>query len=490
MKLVKKRNRIELVPENVIDSVMINRIKMKCSVFTKIGGGVLKPSKMFYLYDEENDTLVISCNQLDQITKMLLENGVQYTMSESVPKVATHNLDIATRPGMEFRDDVQRDYHKYLQNDYNTYLCQLQAGKGKTGSTLLSLLSDGKHSRMLICIQPTFNNIWFDAIEKFTNIESDKIVTVSGMTELLNIDSIEDDVAVVIISSVTLRNYFDSFYSGNLDTEMRPEHIPQILGTPVMILDEPHMDFSLAYKTVLALNPKKTIMLTASYDSPQDDPVVKRFKKLIILPEQVMPKAEFDKYVNVAFMQYRFNDIHKLVYMNKYTKYYSQVMLENSILKDNTRRVNYFKMVLSVAEQFYDRKHRMLVLFSRKDMCRAFYQYLVDNELYPEKDISTYLGGDSATVLESDIIISTEKSCGTGKDIDNCQCTVNTINSKSDYFGIQVSGRNRKMKDTEQYYVTLWATNITQHGTYKKYNMDLFHTRAKKITNDYYSYPV
>ena len=99
-----------------------------------------------------------------------------------------------------------------------------------------------------------------------------------------------------------------------------------------------------------------------------------------------------------------------------------------------------------------------------------------------------FISGDkNKENLKSDIVISTGQSGGTGIDIENLQTTVNTINTGSDYSCIQYSGRNREMKDVEQYFLTLSATNIQAHMAYLRSNRELYEDRAKNLFLNYFT---
>lgn len=491
-------DRRKLIIEPTIDNMVLaemlyNIIAKKCSTYKPIRRGRYTNfvvDKEFYIREKRNiglDRIIIHSRQLDDIKKTLDDNGVGYNIKILNSTYDNIPIENKLKDGMDFRDDLQREYNDYLLTSKDTYLCTLQTGKGKTGSTIISLMKRNNTSRFTLLIPPKFHLIWEDAFKKFTNITSKNILIVSGRDALYNLVNIKPDISVVVISPPTLREYLKDYYSGK-ELPITPEDIMRYIGSDTIILDEAHQDFNNLFINILALNPKNIIMLTASYESNKDDRKLKKYKEIMIPILDRMPQQELDKYVNVVFCQFRFDNVNKLRYMNPVMKWYSQSTLEGDILKYSIRYKNYFEMIIYFANRYYDMKNRLLVLFSTKDMVRSFYMYLKKNKIYGKKRISMYIeGSKDSSNLKADIIISTDKSCGTGVDIANVQTTMNTISTESEYFGIQSSGRNRKMENTEQYYLTLWATNIEAHNRYKKSNTKLFEERAKLIISDYYA---
>lgn len=497
MKLIRDRRRLYIEPDAsdmLLAEMIYSILAKKCTTYKIVKHGrntVFKADKEFFIKDKSyytaNKKMILHAGQIDEVIKVFQENGIKYTIEDGISNYKLIPIDNKLKPNMDFRDDLQRDYNDYLLTNKDTFLCTMQTGKGKTGSTIISLMKRQTISRFLLLIPPKFHLIWEDAFKKFTDISSENILIVSGRDALYNLVNIKPNISVVIISPPTLREYFKDYFSG-VKMPIKPSDIMKYVGSEYIILDEAHNDFNNLYINVLALNPKKVIMLTATYESSKDDRKVTKFKDMIIPEADRMPKQELDKYVNVVFCQFRFDNIQTLKYTNPVMKWYSHAILEANIVKTSTRYRNYFDMIIYFVNKYHDGKNRILFLFSTKDMVRNFYMYLKKNNIYGKKKLAMFIEGDKdKSNLRADVIISTDKSCGTGVDIEDVQVTMNTISTESEYFGVQSSGRNRKMDKTEQYYLTLWATNIEAHSRYKKSNSKLFAERAKEVINDYYA---
>lgn len=496
MNLIVDRRKLIIEPTNdnmILAEMLYSIISKKCSTYKPIRRGRhtnFVVDKEFYIREKRDkglDRIIVHSRQLNEIEKVLEDNGIGYKVKIVNSNYDNIPIENKLKDGMDFRDDLQREYNDYLLEPRDTYLCTLQTGKGKTGSTIISLMKRNNTSRFILLIPPKFHLIWEDAFKKFTNITNKNILIISGRDALYNLVNIKPVISVVIISPPTLREYLKDYYSGK-KLPITPNDIMKYIGGDTIILDEAHQDFNNLFINVLALNPKNVIMLTASYESNKDDRKIKKYKEIMIPTLDRMPQQELDKYVNIVFCQFRFDNVDKLKYMNPVMKWYSQAILESDILKYSNRYRNYFEMIIYFANKYYDNKNRLLFLFTTKDMVRSFYMYLKKTGIYGKKRIAMYIeGSKDSSNLKADIIISTDKSCGTGVDIENVQTTMNTISTESEYFGIQSSGRNRKMENTEQYYLTLWATNIEAHNRYKKSNTKLFEERAKLIISDYYA---
>lgn len=493
MKLVENRFQLQCHPENMYDIVRLDRLKTKYTVMKEVSRfntTVMEEDKEFYI--TENDTLIVSSTQQEEVKRYLSGYDglkVDYDVTIINEKQNLHPIHLKLNKGMALRDEIQEKYGEYLNKDGIRKLCRMQTGKGKTGSTIISILNMDKPKRIGVLLSPTYFNIWIDAFKKFTNIKDNEFYIIRGRESLYNLPIIsKSNVSVVLISTSTTRYVLKDYENGELEEELViPSEILGTLGIEYLIVDESHEDFNNIYKHVLHLNPYKLICLSATFESINDIDLVKKFKEVLFPEDSRMAVDELDKYVNVILMQFKFENIDTLKYLIPKKRWYSHILLENSILKNNKRKTNYFNMVERIIDRYYSGEGRILIMFSRSDMVREFKTYL-ENSKYGNKNILTMIQGDNkAKSLLADIIVSTDKSCGTGVDISNLPLTINTINGGSEYATIQGMGRNRKIDGTEVYYVNLWATNIPKHDKYIKIKKKIFRERAKTILTSYYA---
>ena len=483
-------HRLELYPKTMVGKMSMNSLESRSTTFQEIRRGrrtMTVPDKRFYLRSRDRDRYIFASNQYEDIKTFLTNNDVKFSVETVERDYTPIRTNISIKDGMKLRDDIQRTYSTFLDQRLGSVLCSLQTGKGKTGSTIISLLKRKPKNRIAILLSPRYNDTWIEALNKFTDVKKENILIISGRDSLYNIKDISDEIEVVIISPVTLRSFVKAYLEEE-EVPFAPDKIMEYIGSEDLIIDEVHEDFAGNYLNVLALNPKRYIALTASYSSKSDSDRIKKFKKIFVPHDNRLPEPDFDRYVNIVFCQYRLDDPQKVQHKNDYMGWYNHHVYEDSILSVKDYKESYFKMIVWFAKQYYDNKHRALFLMARVSMCHEFREWLIENKVFEGKVITVYADKNKhKDNLKDDIIISTSQSGGTGIDIINLQTTINTINVGSDYSCIQYSGRNRKMKDTEQYFLSLMATNIPAHMTYMKSNREIYEDRAKELLLNYYN---
>ena len=490
MDLIKKGHRLEIQPSTMVDKMIMPSLETRSTTFVDIRAGrrsMTIPDKRFFLKKKDKSLYIFSSNQLEDIKRVLETNDLEFKVIEEERDYKGVNTNISIKEGMKLRDDIQIEYSAFLDQYLPSVLCNLQTGKGKTGSTIISLLKREPKYRLSILISPRHHITWLEALYKFTDVEKSNILIISGRDSLLSLENIKDNIEIVILSPATIREYVKA-YLNNEELPFPPEKIMEFIGSEDLIIDETHEDFAGNYLNVLALNPKRYISLTASYSSKSDSDKLKKFKKIFIPNENRLPEAELTKYVNIIFCQYKLQNPAKVQHKNDITGWYNHPIYEQTMLDNPDFKESYFRMIIWFTKQYYDNKHRLLFLFYRVNICIEFNDWLIENNIFKDKTISVFIAGDKDKEnLKNDIIISTGQSGGTGIDIHNLQTTVNTINTGSDYSAIQYSGRNREMVGVEQYFLTLQAINITAHMNYMRNNREIYESRAKQLLLNFYT---
>ncbi len=493
MKLVENGFRLECTPENTLDVVKLDRLRNRFTSKKEVNKYktiVMEDDKYFYI--TKGDKLIISNTQKEEMVKYLGSYDsipVNYPIELVKRKDTLCPIKLSLKKGMALRDDIQEKYGEYLNTDGDRKLCRMQTGKGKTGSTIISILNMKTVNRIGVLLAPKYFLIWIDAFKKFTNIRDDEIYIIRGRESLYNINKLRTSNYKLVLFSTDTTRYLLKDYENDEEDECSPDPIDilPLLGIEYLVVDESHEDFNNIYRHVLHLNPVKLVCLSATYESFNDADIIKKFKR-VLFPEEIrMTEAELDKYVNVILLQFKFNRIETLKYLIPQKKWYSHTLLESNILKNESRKTNYFDLILYGMERYYIGTGRMLILFSTVAMVKEFKSYLDKIDKYKQKNIMTMVQGDNKAVsMTADIIISTDKSAGTGVDINNLPLTINTINGGSEYATIQGMGRNRKIDGKEVYFINLWAVNIPKHEKYIKTKKRTFRDRAKSMITTFY----
>ena len=81
-------------------------------------------------------------------------------------------------------------------------------------------------------------------------------------------------------------------------------------------------------------------------------------------------------------------------------------------------------------------------------------------------------------LLESDIIVSTNLSAGTGVDIPNLRVAIQTVSISSQVMNLQSLGRLRKLPGKDVRFCYIYSGNIAKQVEYHKRRIELFKERA------------
>lgn len=490
MKLIERNLNLVIEQESLLDALAINSLLKRTTTYrdVKIRGRMSTvEDKRFYLHNKRDNNYTFHINQKEEILQFFKENDIKVNITKEDVVIKRKPTRIKVRDGFNYRDDTQRRYAEFLAEDRRAALCTIETGGGKTGSTIMFLLKEKNPGKLLIFTAPRYYYIWEEAVVKFTDVKKENVYITSGRESLLQLMNDNDNVEVILLSPSTWRDYLKSYYSLDSNDTIKPDEFLHKVGIDTVVIDEAHDDFGGNFLGVLGLNPSRYIALTATYSSRYDSAKISKFKRYFIPDKDRLPIAEFKKFINVIFCQYRLENPNNVKYLNA-MDFYSHSLYEDSLCKSRTRMYKYFDMLLSFVHDYYDNKHRLLVLFATKNMCREFHYYVKKNKIFGSKKVATKLEGDAADVAyKAHVIISTDKSSGTGVDIENLQCTLNTIAIRSDNSSMQFKGRNREMDNVEQYYLSVSCTNIPQHVIYKKSNIVDFTNKSKAIMTNYYS---
>ena len=151
-------------------------------------------------------------------------------------------------------------------------------------------------------------------------------------------------------------------------------------------------------------------------------------------------------------------------YINVYAYYYYGLVPENKTIR--SQKYNHFRyeMELLKSKRAYDIWYRTLVrlidahYINRKDEGERCVIFMATKEMilkvvkelekqYPRLKVDYYIYGKSTDVFEeADIILTTLKGCGCGRDVPMLRTVINTISFKAVTTTKQCRGRLRKLK--------------------------------------------
>lgn len=280
------------------------------------------------------------------------------------------------------------------------------------------------------------------------------------------------DSQIIIISATTLRNYITDCEDIKLENDYGcdPIELYEILGVGFVVVDEAHENLHFNVKHVISTNVSRRLFLSATIKS--HDPFVNKMYEHIFPINTRYTNLAWDKYIEFTSIGYVLLEKDKAKYLGGDGRY-SHVAYEQWIFKSPVRLRNYMKMIRSIILRIFIDSHqegqKILVFMATVEMCRLTSLYLRNFTM--ELQVHDYTASHHISVLtKNDIIITTPKSCGTGKDVKGLVTALNTVAISSMEKNIQIVGRLRQVKElypnvTPAYY-QLVCMDIPQHVNY------------------------
>lgn len=330
---------------------------------------------------------------------------------------------------------------------------------GKTYMAIRSIIAIGK--RTLIVVPASLIKQWTLSIEAMSDA---KIGIIQGSKTIYDIIAsgyaIDSDILLASISTMY------EYASGTSDTySIAPPVRSFIKGIKVgvKIVDECHLNFSANNLIDIQSDVEHNIYLSATYlrSSKNSRAIFRR-----IYPDEIKYNGnDYNKYVNITECRYTVGPINpNFVTTNRG---WSQYKYEKFLLRSITKISDYLHRVLHpVVEHYYVSKRKpgqkLLILVGLTEFAEFLTQWF--KSMYPDLISTAFIyGTEEASVLESDIIVSTIGSAGTGKDIKGLRTMILFHSFSSETLTYQTIGRLRKMEDTPEFvYMVNTALDATR----------------------------
>lgn len=314
-----------------------------------------------------------------------------------------------------------------------------------THNTACAIRSASRLNKPTLIICSGLTDQWEQSFYKTTKLTSDDIFIIKGFPSLKKLFKENKDYKVYIASIETLR----SWITNQDDTYRTVPSYCQFLvlfkiGTK--IVDEFHLNFSAITSIDFRSNVENNIYLSAT--PARSDKNSNRIFNMIFPINTIDASSTYDKYVHCTTYTYRFDITNPRKLTNKFG--YNHIKYETQICANEDLRLEYFTRILKpVIDSHYINKFdngKLLILVQTVQLVHFLLAYC--EYYFPGKVVKSYVHGDSDDNLRnSDIIISTPKSAGTGTDIENLVCCLNTISVSSEPLVKQIFGRLRKLPD-------------------------------------------
>lgn len=395
-------------------------------------------------YDFEQRLGKLPRHTLKPLTDEMDLCGVRYEIVH-VEVPTGDPLGIQTRPGVEDRDYQTPIIDFLVNSDKPIRPLSQQTGDGKTYCAIKAAV---RLDRKAFVLTSGLTAQWKKSFVQFTDIDPDEVYLLQGFKSIADLIQSDFRPKVLIGSTQTIRAYCqrEEAYAA-----LPPIHqFLEAFGIGVKIVDECHMNFFANTQIDLQCQVPVNIYLSATY--LRTDACGLRIFNTIFPKSERYGEGNYKKYVNISFYSYDVGyiaedkDIHTM-------KGYSHNLYESKMLVDRDTRKEFGQVVAQLVRNHFltlrSPGQKMLILMNTIRGVEMLMGELATH--FPELTIKEYIHGSPDTHLGEgvDIIVSTPKSCGTGRDIKNLRTCLLTVSMSSEVQTKQILGRLRALPSGE-----------------------------------------
>lgn len=413
-----------------------------------------------FYYDEERRELRIPRGfDVSYVEKKFPNKLIEYTYRPDEYDKPVYTLKVMPK------SDIQRKSIAFLLGEENFRYTQkysqqslnLDTGDGKTYCVIASL-TFLQMTSLIVTHTESIKKQWNESLLYFTSLSQPHICNISGSNVIDKLIKLIESgktlpYKVYLVNHATIRNYakVNGWYSIT--------KLFKLLKIGVKVFDEAHLEFENLIKIDLFTNTKKTFYLTANFErSGVSENIVfeKCFKHIVKYGvETKEEKRKHIKYLGVLY--------------NTRPSLTTQASIKNAHGFDKNKYCDYeieqekfFEVVHTVLEICMKHEGKILILLSKIKACEVMYNDIVEylKEIKSDYTVAIYNSSipekDKEIALERDIIISTQKSLGTGNDIKGLRSVIMTEQYSSKIIANQTAGRLREYsKDEYTFYIEL-----------------------------------
>lgn len=432
------------------------------------------------VYDRSTRCFRFPIEVLDLFKKDAGSCGV--FISEKNRKHSAQDVEFKILDGWEDRD-YQKKAIEFLTTHPSSMKClTLQTGQGKTYCAIRAAASLG---HPFIVMTSGLLDQWEKAITQLLDISPDDVYVIQGSGSLLKLAKMDAEgirPKVFIASTKTITNYVE--YGDNYQDFVPFQEFVEYYGIGTKIVDEFHLMFHANVMIDLFTNIKHNVYLSATpkRSSKNEEVIFSR-----VYPEKHKYATPYKKYVDIFMYSYDVGYFPEKRYMThkgySHTKYEKILLSKPAYMNDFVGRI--LKKLIG-AHYVNKRKmgQKLLILCSTIDMCKVVKKRLQD--IYPDYKINTYLGSDpDSNLVNVDVIVSTPKSAGTGRDISDLLSVITTTSIGSEPQTIQILGRLRKLKNGDTpTLVDIFNCRIPSHHRHKQTRAAIYRALGNSFHSD------
>lgn len=415
------------------------------------------------------------------------DNAIEIYLAEKVLKSSGANLIL--REGVSPKEE-QIPIIEFVLLEKDIRVLPIQMGKGKTFISLYAVYTS--KMRTSVTCAAIHVQTWLNDANKFFVNGEDETLVVRGRKQFVAlIEAAKKGIlnkSIIIFTVKTMRDYLTEYENlGRSTYGVSPGELYKLIGVRQRIVDEAHTDLHFNYRHTILTNCNKVIYLSATLDSNSSF-INKLYMEIYPLNARYTELA-WDIYVDVMAIGYVLKEP-RLVKCNGH-RGYSHIAYENWILSDKGRTKSYLDIILKIVEEGFLKMYRpgmkLLIFASSIEMCEIVADYLSIN-ITDENGITVHDFTEShqdEILYNNDIIVSTPKKAGTGRDIKGLVMVLSTVAMLAKETNIQKLGRLRKpgeeFSDIVPKYIYLVCISIPKHLVYHEEKIKAFKPLVNEI---------
>lgn len=410
-------------------------------------------SHVFARFNNDKTELRLTSALLDELLEHLEACGYKRSRIkiEQIPEILGKEVEVKWKDGWGELFDKQKPWGEYQLEPGYIKINNLPPGEGKTIIATHTMVNS--KTRTLITALPKYVSVWVTSFAKSLDLaEGELYVSEQGDT----IDKIHQRIMsgeinpkIIIIPLTRFDNYLK---------RSREEDLPSLddifsdMQIGLRIMDESHEAIYQVYMSMIFGNFPKTLVLSATLTS--DNSMVNRIYGYIYPRKMRFKEPEPKKYIKVVAYHHRLNVVKYRIRSQGFGGY-SHINFENSIMRNPKVFGFYYSLVKDCYQTFYKDEwqtgQKCLIFAATKAMCRKLAAELQRD--YPDDDIFVFTGDESKddnfAYMKHMTVITTPKSCGTGKDIERLRTVISPYAVCSQQLNEQMKGR---LRDIEKWY--------------------------------------
>jgi superfamily II DNA or RNA helicase len=369
------------------------------------------------------------------------------------------------------RDDLQLESIKFLMEPSKQSTLNTLMGTGKSFCVAYSSTMLNKKT-LIITHNEGLKQQWIKTYNKMFNYRSTNLMNINGSSIIESIMNDEIKPAdVYFVNHQTLRSYLYQYNGYTLHRFFKK------LNIGIKVYDEAHLEFHNIIVTDFFSNTERTWYLTATFDRSDKTESIcfKRAFNSVSSFGEWESRLTFDKHViyHVVNVNSRATPKEKakvIGYQGFTAASYGKYAF---FVDDNQTAYTAIKIII---EKIKSIDGKILIFVPLIDAIDTILP-LIKKE-FPEKSVGAYHSrlpkDEKESSLKKDIIISTIKSCGVGKDIPELRSIICLEPIASKVIAAQMIGRLRPYKDKPTYFFDVIDNSFQQTVWFWK-------SRLKKI---------